>query len=558
MDSRTTLFRVPCHEIAPPTHSACGPRVLQIPRIAARGSSVSIFRSTVPPRRLSYRVRALDVCVACVTNTGASAACRGVTYLSVERQAAAGLKWSSIAKIAGQTVSWGVTLLVFRLLTPEDYGLMALSMVLVSIVAGVAEFGLGSSLVQAQTLARQELSRVAGALAALNVGCGLVVALGAPLFAELLGDERLINVIRVLAIQFLLNAIEAAPQSLAYRQMEFKRLAGIELVATLTGAFTTLFLAWLGMGVWALVFGNLTGALLRTALYVALGGFVWPSFNFRGIASHLRFGGAVTASRLLWQITYQADVLIAGRVLGREAVGLYSVSIHLAALPMTKAMSIVNQVAFPAVARLQDELPRLRQRLLDSFRMLALVAIPALWGISAVAPEFVDVLLGPRWHPAITALQLVSLVAPLRMLAAILSTALTAVGRADLELRNTIVSAIVLPAAFLVGVQAGINGLAVSWLVAIPIIFALNFPRTLPELGFGFLDLLTAVRVPLAGGVVMYLAVAGTRLPLQHWEEAPGLPVLIVVGAVAYLATVRLLDRTIWTDVQKLAAAVRG
>jgi hypothetical protein len=146
----------------------------------------------------------------------------------------------------------------------------------------------------------------------------------------------------------------------------------------------------------------------------------------------------------------------------------------------------------------------------------------------------------------------------MRMLAAILSTALTAVGRADLDLRNTIVSAIVLPAAFFVGVHSGLDGLAMSWLIAIPIVFALTFPRTLPELGFRFIDLLTAVRVPLAGGVAMYLAVAATRLPLQNVEELPRLPVLIVVGAIAYLATVRLLDRTIFTDVQKLAAAVRG
>jgi teichuronic acid exporter len=481
----------------------------------------------------------------------------GETSLSVERQAAAGLKWSTLGKILGQAVSWGATLLVFRLLTPEDYGLMALSMVLVSIVAGIAEFGLGSSLVQAQTLGKKELRQVAGALAALNLTCGLVLALGAPLFAHLLGDARLTDVIRVLALQFVLNAIDAVPQSLAYRDMLFKRLAGIELASTLSGAFTTLVLAWLGLGVWALVFGNLAGAAVRTALYVLFGGFIWPSFDARGIGSHLRFGGAVTASRLLWQVTYQADILIAGRILSNDAVGLYSVSMHLATLPMTKAMSVVNQVAFPAVARLQEERQRLRQRLLDAFRMLALVAVPVMWGISCVAIEFVDVLLGARWHPAITALQLVSLVAPMRMLAAVLSTALTAVGRADVDLRNMIVSAIVLPTAFVIGARAGIDGLAVSWLVAIPVVFALNFPRTLPHLGLTVGDLFTSVRVPVAAGLLMYIAVMAARIPLQAVQEVARLPILIAVGALAYLAAIRLLDRSMLSDAQKLVIAVR-
>ncbi|MEP7242474.1 MAG: lipopolysaccharide biosynthesis protein [Gammaproteobacteria bacterium] len=478
--------------------------------------------------------------------------------MNIERQAAAGLKWSGVAKVAGQAVSWGVTLAVFRLLAPADYGLMALSMVLLSIVAGVAEFGLGSSLVQAPTLDHRDLARIAGALAALNIGCGLIMVLGAPLFASFLGNDRLTLVIQVLAIQFLFTAIEAVPQSLAYRRMDFKRLAGIELAATVLGATGTLLLAWLGAGVWSLVFGNLAGAALKTTLYVAIGGFVWPSFNLRGIGHHIRFGGAVTAARLLWQVTYQADMLIAGRLFTQQAVGLYSVSMHLATLPMTKVMGIINQVAFPAVARMQDELPRLRQRLLDALRLLALAAIPGMWGISSVAHEFVDVLLGEKWHPAIPALRLVAFVAPMRMLSAVLATALTAVGRADLELRNTIVSAIVLPTAFFLGAQHSLNGLAFSWVAAIPIVFVFNFPRTLRALGFTLGDLNAAVRTPIIAGAAMYAAVTAARIPVQDMEELSRLPVLMLAGAVAYMGTVRLLDRTIWTDVQKLASALRG
>lgn len=478
--------------------------------------------------------------------------------MQIERQAAEGLKWGSIAKVLGQAISWGVTLAVFRLLTPEDYGLMALSMVLLSVVAGVAEFGLGSSLIQMPTLARQDTARVGGALFALNIGCGAVMALGAGVFAELLGDIRLTPILRVLSLQFVLTAIESVPLSLAQRNMDFKRLAGIELAATMLGSLLTLLLAWLGAGVWALVIGNLAGAALRTVLYVAIGGFVWPSFNFRGIGPHLRFGGAVTVTRFLWQLTYQADMLVAGRLFTREAVGFYSVSMHLATLPMTKVMGIINQVAFPAVARLQDELPRLRQRLLDSLRMLALAAVPGMWGISAVAPEFVNVVLGERWGESIVPLQLVSFVAPLRMLSAVLATALTGIGRADLELRNTIVGAILLPSAFLIGAHWGLNGLAFSWVCAIPAVFALNFPRTLGALGFGLGDLISATRGPVLAGIAMYAAVTAVRLPMLSVTELLRLPVLIGVGALTYLAVVRLADRTIWSDARKLAAAVRG
>jgi O-antigen/teichoic acid export membrane protein len=236
-----------------------------------------------------------------------------------------------------------------------------------------------------------------------------------------------------------LNAIDTVPESVAYRQMRFKWLTAVDLTGALVASVSTLVLAVAGAGVWALVCGNLAGGAVRSTLLVAQGTAVMPEFSLRGMGHHLRFGGTVTLGRVLWQLAQQSDVIILGRVLHQDAVGLYAVALQLANMPVQKAMSVINQVAFPSISRLQDELPRLRARLLGSIRLLFFAGIPMLWGVSSVAPEFVDVLLGERWHAAIFPLQIASFVAPLRMLAAVLSTATAAVGRADLDLRNTIV-----------------------------------------------------------------------------------------------------------------------
>ena len=478
--------------------------------------------------------------------------------MTIESQAAAGLKWSSIAKLVGQAASWGVTLVVVRLLTPDDYGLMALCMVVVGALAGFAEFGLGSSLIQSAFVEEKELRQIAGAVFLFNVAAALVTAVTAPAVATLLGDTRLAPILQTLALQFVFSAIDTVPASMAHRTMNFRRLAGVELSMTLLGAIVTLVLAWRGAGVWALVFGNLASAASRMTLYLALGGFVRPSFDMRGIGPHVRFGGVVTGTRLLWQLTSQADILIAGRLFASNLVGIYAVSMQLATLPVSKVMTIINQVAFPAVARMQDETARLRQRLLSSLRLLAVAAIPVMWGISAVAPEFVDVILGDRWQRAIFPLQIVAFITPLRMVQMVLATALTGVGRADIELRNTIVGAIVLPAAFLVGAQGSVDGLAVSWLIAIPVVSALNFPRTLPALGFRLADLVGSVRAPLLAGATMYGAVTVTRFVLYEAAEWARLLILILVGAVAYLFTVCAADRAVWLDVRRLAMALRG
>src|SRR6185503_15798780 len=116
----------------------------------------------------------------------------------------------------------------------------------------------------------------------------------------------------------------------------------------------------------------------------------------------------------------------------------------------------------------------------------------------------------------------------------------------------------VLPIAFLIGVRHGVDGLAVSWLVAIPIVFAINFPLTYRTVGIDLRQLMHAVRAPVLAGALMYACVYGARLPLAGLDELARLPLLIGSGAIGYLGTLLLLDRTIVRDVKRLAVAVRG
>lgn len=477
--------------------------------------------------------------------------------MSIERQAVAALKWSTASKIAAQAVAWVVTLVVIRLLRPEDYGLMALATVFISIMATVAELGLGASIIQAKTITERELASVGGAIVLLNVGLGLIVALAAPLIGAAFADARLVDVVRVSAVMFLFNALATVPQSLAYREMRFKWLGFVELAAALVISAVTLALALANAGVWALVYGNLAGALVRTVMLVARAGFIRPRFALRDAAHHVQFGWQMAATRMAWQLVYQLDVVIAGRLLTKEAVGIYSVSLHLANLPMQKVMNVLNQVVFPTVARMQSDPDNLRLRLLQGARLLSFVSVPMLWGISAVAPELVAVVLGERWIDAVFALQAVTLVLPLRMLSIVLASAVSAVGRVDIDLKNNLVSAVLLPVAFLIGAQWGIEGLALSWVVAVPLVFLVNFPRLGGALGLGLKSVGAAMAAPFAAGALMYGAVAAARLGLASSGDLPRFVALIAVGAVTYLAAVSLLERQILHDVRRLVVALK-
>ena len=478
--------------------------------------------------------------------------------MSIERQAISALKWTTAARLLGQAFTWAVTVVVMRLLVPGDYGLLALTGAIAAVLSTIADFGLGASVVQVPDLDRAQLERVAGVVLLLNLGIGALVVLLAPLVSLAFEEPRLAPVVAASSLNYALLAFGAIPQALAQRGMHFKLLASIELASGVAASVVTLVLAWLGAGVWSLVFGNLSGAALRTAWLLLDRGFVRPSFRFEGVRGHAQFGGALTFSRLVWQVASQADVFIAGRLLGQEALGTYSVSLELATLPMQKIMGIVNQVAFPTVARLQGEPERLRERLLDAVRLLTFVSIPVAWGFSAVAPELVAVVLGSKWQAAVVPLQIICLVVPLRMFAATMVTSVAALGSASTDVRNTLVTVLVLPPAFLLGAQWGVAGLACAWVVASPLILALNFPRIRRFIGLPFSAFASRVFPTVLAGATMYAGVAALRTVLPAGSLVLQLAALVQAGAVLYLGVVSLLDRSIWRDVRRLARAARS
>lgn len=468
-----------------------------------------------------------------------------------------GLRWTGMAKVAGQAISWAVTLTVLRLLAPSDYGLMAIVSVIIALLGTLAELGLGASLVQAAELEREEVARVSGAIVLLNVGAGLLMELCAPLVAVVFHQERLTAITRVAGLQFFLNAIGTVPLAMAYRQMNFRWLSTTELWSVVAGSLATLVLAFSGAGVWALVLGNLAGVAVRTGLLLRAST-IRPVLDPSGIGKHLRFGGMVTFSRLAWQVVSQSDIMIAGRLLPSAAVGLYSVSLHVATLPMQKIMSIVNQVALPAAARLQSDLPRLRRRLIEASRLMTFFSVSALWGLSAVAPEFVDVVMGPNWGGAVYPLQIICCVVPLRMLMALYNTAVLGIGKASVDLRNTILTAVVLPVAFLVGVHWGVNGLATSWIVAVPLIFLATFPRVADVLGIRPMEVAGSIWTSIVAGALMYGAIASARFGLMTIPVAGRLSLLIILGAATYLGLHSLIDRRMYPDVRAFLIALKG
>ncbi|MEJ0072310.1 MAG: oligosaccharide flippase family protein [Pseudomonadota bacterium] len=201
-------------------------------------------------------------------------------------------------------------------------------------------------------------------------------------------------------------------------------------------------------------------------------------------------------------------------------LGIYSVAIQLASLPMDKLGPIIGQVAFPAFARIQGRPNDAVNYLLKAIRLIALISFPTMFGLSAVAPWFVPVVLGDKWHDAIMPLQLLALSMPLRFVGLALPPFLKGLGHARLSLTNTMLAFAVLPAAFLLGSFWGVLGLCIAWLAVYPPYFAVMILRTGRVTPLTLRATVHAMARPALAAVAMYGVVAGAAGAVSHGQQS--------------------------------------
>ncbi len=460
-------------------------------------------------------------------------------------KAATALRWAGGATAVGQLITWAMTILVIRILTPDDYGLMAMATVVIGFLMLVNELGLGAVIVQRESLELGTVRTIFGITLIVNTLFFALLWLAAPVISEFFHEERLTALVRVLSVQFVIAAFEIVPVAQLERNLDFKRKSLAYLTANVAGGVASLWLALHGYGVWALVSGNLVLVTTRMlALNFAAPFLHLPAFNVRAAASALAFGGLVTLERAMWFLYSQADIFVVGRLLGTRVLGVYAVAMQLASLVMHKTGGVLYEVAFPTFSRTQEDRPKLAAYVLKATRMVTFLAFPIFFGIASVAPEIVRVLLGGGWTDAAPALCLLSLVMPLRMASNVLPPALQGSGRPDVSVMNLLLALVVMPMAFLIGAQWGLLGVCWAWVLAFPPVYLVMLLRAKPVLGVGVGEVLRTMALPALASAAMFGAVALLRSLLgDSLAPAIRLPALVAAGAACYGAIIWFAGR---------------
>ena len=467
--------------------------------------------------------------------------------------------WRSGSQLVAQLVQWGSTFMVIRILSPRDYGLFAMTQVVLVLLNMANGYGLASALIQQRDVTRRQIGQLFGMLLVLNLGLGLAQALLAPLAAAYYRQPIVADLLRVQALLYVTTPFIALPYALLSRGLEFRRQATANIAASLAGAATALAGALAGWGVWTLVAAPLMLFTVRATMMmraaVRESGWLRPVFDFRGAGALARFGGVMATAQLFWFVQSQADIFIAGRVFTAHALGLYSTALLLTQIFVSKVMPPLNEVAFSAYARLHGDAGDMAHAFVRALRIVMAAALPCYLGLAATAEPLVAVVLGGKWVEMAPVVRLLALAMPFMTLQVLLAPACDARGRPGVGVRNGATGAVLLVAGFLLGVGHGPIGLAWAWLAAYPLYLAASLWRSLPVIGVRVAALAGAVAPPALAALAMAVAVTVLDQALPVIANPARLALLVAVGGAVYTGWLAVFGRGLLGE---LIGLVRG
>jgi O-antigen/teichoic acid export membrane protein len=441
-----------------------------------------------------------------------------------------GLKWKVITSAVAEGARIVVAVVLARLLVPADYGVAGMAFIFAGFVTLFSDLALGGALVQRREINEAHRSTVFWTALGISLAA-MGVAIGTSgLVADFFHEPEVRKLVIALSFSFPLAALTTTQvallnRRLAYRSLELRTIAGV-----LCGAVVAIVMAVLGLGPWAIVANSLTSTAVSTALLWKLS--TWRPravYSIESLRAVGGFGVKLFGVRLLNYANGNADNMLVGRFAGASALGIYSLAYNVMFTPMNRITTPIASVVYPALARMQDDLTRLRAAWLRSKRLIIALLAPAFLMIAVTAPDSVHVVFGAKWSAAVPVLQLLCLAGVANAVVALNWSVLQATGRVGTELRLNLFASFVTIGAFALGVRWGALGVAGFYAGARWLLIVVNTRITTRAMSFDFTETLLAGCGTLPLAIISGAAAFGVRVELVQ----VGIPALVRLFAVA-------------------------
>lgn len=434
--------------------------------------------------------------------------------MSIRKQALSGVRWTTFSSLGRAALQFAQIAILARLLTPADFGLIALVIAIMAFLQIFADAGISNAIIHYQDIAQEQLSSLYWLNVSVSVFLAFTLAASSYWVASWYQQPPLQYLLMLAAVTLVVGALGQQIRVLAQKNLRFADLAKVELIAASVGFVVAVSLAWMGAGVYSLIAGSLTTAgvgCLLAWLGLSEGWRPQARLQLVEIRQFLKFGAYMVGNNLANTFNSQIDILLGGRLLGVQSIGLYSVPKDLSLRIANIINPIITQVGLPVMAKAQGDDALLKRVYLQTMRMTASVNFPIYIALGIFAPEIVHLLLGQKWHDAIPLLQIFSIWALLRSTGNPVGSLLMARGRADLSFKWNMVWLLIMPPAIWFGSQYGVMGMAVA-MTALGVIgylpnwYFLVRPLCGAKLGEYSVQLFTPLVISMIAGLFGHLA----------------------------------------------------
>jgi O-antigen/teichoic acid export membrane protein len=469
----------------------------------------------------------------------------------LHKAATRSLAWTAIGKYSNNLISLGIAAVLTRVLTADDFGLIAMVMVISGFLSILTEAGFSTAVVQKRDLSPAALSSVFWL--GLGIGCLAAAGLAAvsPLVARFFSEPRLGPVVAAMGVGFVFVALGRVPNGLLERSFAFKERAIADVASAALGGVVGIVMALSRGGYWALVAQTLVSGFAAAALRLHFARFKpMRVFQLAEIKRVMGYSSGVTAFAAINYWARNLDKALIGRFFGTAELGFYGRAYALMLYPLETINGILNPTLHPLLSELQGDKPRMARVYLKVARLVALIALPAMAVIGSLAPEIVRTVWGPNWGPSIKVFSVLCIVGSVQPVGATFGAVFLATNRTRLLALSGLINACVMMAGMALGVRGGIIGVAIGYSCAYALIF---FPTmylvVVTMLGGRVRDMVVVLAAPAGiAGAVTGLIFGYNLLLRGHWGDLPHLLVGLVAGAATWLGLLVTLERRVLAE----------
>ena len=465
-----------------------------------------------------------------------------------------GLVWSFVERFATQGVQFLFGIILARLLSPEDYGTIAMPLVFLAVAQCFIDSGFSTALIRKTDLTEDDLSTAFYFNIGVGVICYLALFFTSPLIAEFYNTPILADLLKVTALATLFNPLCAVQQAILTRKIDFKTQAVVSLSGAIVSGVVGLVMAFNGFGVWSLVCQQVGGYMIRTILLWALGRWKpkrrwsWESFHYLW-----GFGSKMLGSGLLDTTYNNVYPLVIGKFFSANELGNYTRAQQFSSLPSSNVTGVLQRVTFPVLSSIQDEDERLAKNYRKILKLSAFLIFPMMLMLSAIADPLIRVMLTDKWEGCIILLQIICFDMMWYPIHAINLNLLQVKGRSDLFFRLEIIKKIVGVSILCVTIPHGVVWMVSGGVVSSMIALVINTYYTGKLIRVGYFMQMRDL-FPIFGVSILMWTIVHASLWLTDNIYAQ-LPLGICIGAIIYVICAKIILKSEWTDAMSMLPA---